>query len=142
MEYHLQTGKSLALSRRKAPTRGADYRFFGVVLAVPRPQLYERIANRVDDMLARGWLEEVECLGKKFDFALPAFGAVGYRELYGVVQQQVTLHDARQRIIQRTRNYAKRQLTWFTRQGRWLWMSTGSGVTSKIASGLAEFCRS
>jgi tRNA dimethylallyltransferase len=142
VEFHLQTGRSLEESRRADPGRGLDYGFFAVALAVPRPQLYERITHRVDHLLAAGWLEETRSLAERYDFDWPAFNAVGYRELYSVVQHKVTLSDAREQIIQRTRNYAKRQLTWFTRQGQWLWISAGSGVTSKIALALANSCRS
>jgi tRNA dimethylallyltransferase len=90
-------------------------------------------------MMRAGWLQEVEKLATEYDFQLPAFCSVGYRELEQVVRKELTMDDAKAMVIARTRRYAKRQLTWFSHQGRWLWMSAQKGVTAKIASGLAAF---
>jgi tRNA dimethylallyltransferase len=90
-------------------------------------------------MLSSGWLEEVERLAGNWDMGLPAFDAVGYRELYAVIRQTLSLEDAKLQIVRRTRQYAKRQVTWFSHQGQWLWVSPENDVTLKISSGLAAF---
>jgi tRNA dimethylallyltransferase len=139
VEFHLMTRESLTLVQQSARGKGAPFDFFPVVLVRPRQQLHERIGDRVKTMLESGWLAEVEQLSGVWDFALPGFDAVGYRELYAVVKQQVTLEQAVLKIVERTRQYAKRQVTWFTHQGTWLWMSPENEVTLKISSGLASF---
>lgn len=139
VEYHLMTQESLAMARVASPRPDSAYSFYAVVLLRPRAELYERIAVRAENMLAAGWLEEVRALTERWDFALPAFDAVGYRELYDVINQRITLNEARSRIIERTRHYAKRQTTWFSHQGQWSWISPDAEVTSKITSGLAAF---
>lgn len=83
-------------------------------LTVPRAILYDRIAIRVDRMLEMGWLEEVEgLLGEGLSSDLPAFQAIGYRQLVRVLRDQVTLDDAVEDILRQTRRFAKRQETWF-----------------------------
>ena len=90
-------------------------------------------------MLSVGWLEEVSKLSDSWDFGLPAFDAVGYRELYDVVLKRVTLDSAVAEIVRKTRRYAKRQMTWFSHQGAWIPLSAENDVTSKISSGLEVF---
>ena len=90
-------------------------------------------------MLRAGWLDEVEQLADRFDFGLPAFQAVGYRELYRVVKQDVSISVATEDIFIRTRRYAKRQATWFRHQGAFQEVGLESGLTAKIASGFRHF---
>ncbi len=85
-----------------------------VILDWPRPELYARINHRVEAMVAAGWLDEVRALE-----ALPeppsreAGQALGYPELRSVLRGEVTLAAATEAIQTRTRQFAKRQLTWF-----------------------------
>jgi len=93
-------------------------------LMPPREALYERIHSRTDTMLAQGWLEEVRGLmgsglaknAKPFDF-------IGYRELRAVLRGEKTLDEARTAIQQSTRQYAKRQLTWFRKDSTIHWLA-------------------
>lgn len=93
-----------------------------VGLEWPRGELYRRINRRVLEMLDRGWLEEVQQLleaGVSPD-ARPMQG-VGYRQLVQVVEGELTLDEAVAIIQQRTRQFARRQLTWFRREPvRWV----------------------
>ena len=85
-----------------------------VVLDWPREQLYARIDRRVEAMLAAGWLDEVRRLD---DLPRPlsreAGQALGYAELWAVLRGEVTSEAAEAMIKTRTRQFAKRQLTWF-----------------------------
>ena len=139
VEYHVQTGRSLAGERSRFVAAPAAYRWYPVALAPRRPELEKRLAERLDSMLQRGWLGEVQALAGRYDFSLPAFAAVGYRELYAVVRQEISISDARAAILIRTRQYAKRQTTWFGHQGAFEPAPVESGVTAKIASGFACF---
>ena len=78
---------------------------------VDRPLLYSRIEHRVDEMMDRGLLAEVESLLDRRH--LKALDTVGYSELFDYFDGQYTLPQAVDKIKQHSRNYAKRQLTWF-----------------------------
>lgn len=81
----------------------------------PGPTLHGRIDRRLDAMLGSGWLDEVRSLGGVPDDA-PAWKATGYRALRDVVRGTTSLDQARESILIETRQYAKRQRTWFRHQ--------------------------
>ncbi len=81
---------------------------------LPREILYERINTRVDQMMADGLLEEVRSLSAYKH--LNALKTVGYKELFDHLEGKCTLQEAVDKIKQHTRNYAKRQITWFKNQ--------------------------
>lgn len=81
----------------------------------PGPALHARIERRLDSMLAAGWVDEVRRLRIVPDDA-PAWKASGYRALRDAIDGVVSLDEARERILIETRQYAKRQRTWFRHQ--------------------------
>lgn len=83
-------------------------------LDLPRPVLYERIDRRVEAMVAAGWLDEVRRLRQRPLAKEPA-KALGYAELGQVLEGTLSLAEAVPLIQRRSRNFAKRQLTWFRR---------------------------
>ena len=88
-----------------------------VLLEPPRPDLYSRCDDRVLHMLAGGALDEARALAARaLDPVLPAMKAVGLRELTRHLDGELTLDQAIALARQATRNYAKRQMTWFRRQ--------------------------
>ena len=82
-----------------------------VILDLPRELLYERINIRVDNMIASGLEDEVRTLIQYKN--LPALQTVGYKEMIDFIEGRCTKEEAIEKIKQHTRNYAKRQLTWF-----------------------------
>lgn len=88
-------------------------------LSLPREQLYERINTRVDKMMEEGLLEEVKqlYLHKK----LHTLNTVGYTELFDFIEDKLSLDEAVELIKQNTRNYAKRQMTWFRKDDGIKW---------------------
>ena len=91
-------------------------------LTLPRSILYDRIASRVERMLERGWLDEVDrLLTTGFDDATPAFQAIGYRELARHLRGDGTLEEAMAEIVRVTRRFAKRQMTWFRKEPNVTW---------------------
>ena len=82
----------------------------------PGASLRERITTRFDAMLAAGWLDEVRRLHSSVPDDAPAWKSSGYRVLRDVVEAKVSLDEARERILIETRQYAKRQRTWFRHQ--------------------------
>ncbi|HEU4747752.1 MAG TPA: tRNA dimethylallyltransferase, partial [Gemmatimonadaceae bacterium] len=86
------------------------------LLVDPGPDLTERIAARVDRMLERGWLDEVRALARTVSVDAPAWKASGYSVMRALASGQTDLSTARERVIIETRQYAKRQRTWFRHQ--------------------------
>lgn len=82
----------------------------------PGPALARRIETRVDEMLAGGWATEVESLLATVPDHAPAWKASGYATMRTFVRGQISLSSARERVIIETRQYAKRQRTWFRHQ--------------------------
>ncbi len=91
----------------------------------PRAELYARIDARVDVLMKRGLLKEATRLGKRYGWSLPAMTGLGHRQLGLFLQGKISLEDAVQLIKRDTRHYAKRQLTWFRRDSRILWVKSG-----------------
>lgn len=89
------------------------YNVIPIVLEMPRSLLYERINTRVLDMMQAGLVEEVKSLSIYRDH--PALNTVGYKELFEVFDGKKTLVTAVSEIQQHTRNFAKRQITWFNK---------------------------
>ncbi len=84
-----------------------------VYLKVNRNILYEKINQRVDQMIGSGLLEEVKSLKDKKSYQ--ALNTVGYQEIFSYFEGKYTLNEAIEKIKQHTRNYAKRQITWFNK---------------------------
>jgi tRNA dimethylallyltransferase len=118
------TGKSLAWWQKQpgeAPqgAAGEALRFRTHVVLPARDALYEACERRFDAMLAAGALDEVRAAAAKYPAAkrqAAGFKALGFRELAGLVAGETSLEAATQGAKQATRNYAKRQLTWFRYQ--------------------------
>ncbi|MDR2104940.1 MAG: tRNA (adenosine(37)-N6)-dimethylallyltransferase MiaA [Deferribacteraceae bacterium] len=91
-----------------------NYKLF--IIEKDRERLYRDINLRTEKMLKSGWLDEVEELMKiGGSSSSPAFRAIGYKELAAVLEGALALEKAKELIAQKTRNFAKRQLTWFRR---------------------------
>lgn len=118
LEFFLSTGKKvssfLTNSKKERP-----FNIIKIGLNTERAQLYQRINNRVDLMLAEGLLEEVRSLEAYKD--LNALKTVGYAELFDYLDGIITYEDAIEKIKQNTRRFAKRQLTWFRRDEQTKW---------------------
>jgi tRNA dimethylallyltransferase len=97
--------------------RERRYDGYKIGLRIDRHKLYGRINERVERMLAAGWVEEVESLigaGRNAD--LKPFHSIGYREIVLYLKGGVTYADMVERIKIATRHYAKRQFTWFSKE--------------------------
>lgn len=82
-------------------------------LNLPREELYRRIEARVDQMMAKGWLEEVRGLVARWGRKAPGLQIIGYKELACHLAGELNWETTVDLIKQHTRNYAKRQVTWF-----------------------------
>jgi len=117
LEVWYATGEPLSRLQARGRQGGlaATHQVRRVVLApVDRPRLRERIALRFDRMLAEGFVEEVARLRARPDLSvdLPAMRAVGYRQVWGYLEGGYDRERMRELVINATRQFAKRQLTW------------------------------
>ncbi|UTW53722.1 tRNA (adenosine(37)-N6)-dimethylallyltransferase MiaA [bacterium SCSIO 12827] len=112
------TGRTLADWQNEAPTGPAVAGQFTTILVLPpRDALYAACDARFRAMLDAGAMDEVRALlARGLDPSLPALRAVGVRELGAVIEGEMTLDQAADKARQATRNYAKRQFTWFRHQ--------------------------
>ena len=81
-----------------------------------RKALYENINKRVDIMFEQGLLDEVKCLLNKYELSTTAKAAIGYKEVIDYLDNKCSLEECKELIKKRTRNYAKRQVTFFKHQ--------------------------
>ena len=81
-----------------------------------REDLYQHINDRVDQMFENGLVDEVKDLLKKYQFSLTAYQAIGYKEVIDYLNGETSLDECKELIKKRSRNYAKRQVTFFKHQ--------------------------
>lgn len=120
LEVVAATGKSI-LTFRKQEKQVRDFQVISIGLELPRQELVARINLRVDQMMQEGLLEEVKSLQP---FAsLNALQTVGYAELFAYLHNELSLEEAIEKIKSNTRQYAKRQMTWFKRDNSTTWFA-------------------
>ncbi len=109
---------------RKNDTKGEPpYQVLMIGIQWPRNVLYERINQRVDLQIERGLLNEVKTLLMQgYPENISSMRSLGYQELFPVIRGEMPLQQGIELIKQNTRNYAKRQLTWFRRYHDILWL--------------------
>jgi tRNA dimethylallyltransferase len=139
VEVCLLARKPISEVHRTGRTPLEGWRVLKVGLMPPREKLVERIHARTDSMLDRGWLGEVQALLESgLNENAKAFDFIGYIEMSAVLRREMKLQDARAAIQQSTRQYAKRQLTWFRREQGVRWFS-GFGDDAQAQAGVLEW---
>ncbi|HJW15940.1 MAG TPA: tRNA dimethylallyltransferase, partial [Flavisolibacter sp.] len=131
LEVWKATGRSLMLFR-KGEKASRNFSVIKIGLQLPKPDLHHNINTRVEAMMAHGLLEEVQQLIPWQQ--LNALQTVGYRELFDHFNGEISLNEAIERIKISTRQYAKRQLTWFRKDTDFHWCyPDGDSVLSYLA---------
>lgn len=119
LEVYNLTGKPFSSFKEDSKKYDVPYNVFYYVLNMDRAKLYERINKRVDIMMKKGLIEEVK---KLMDIGLTSnmqsMQGIGYKEIMYYFNGDISLEQAEEMIKQGTRNYAKRQLTWFRKDPR------------------------
>jgi len=123
LEIVLATGKSIT-SFQSAQKVARPFNILKIGLSMPREILNNRIGDRVDAMIQEGLLEEVQGLLPMAH--LNALQTVGYQEIFAHLRGEISLQDAVTGIKQHTRQYAKRQMTWFTKDASVNWLELES----------------
>jgi len=126
LEVYRLTGRSITSFRDREGVSGGLYRPVVFGLTMERPALYRRIEARVDEMLRRGLLAEVQgLLARGYSPALPAMQGLGYKEMAAHLRGEYTLEEAVALLKRNTRRFAKRQFTWFRADARIIWLDVG-----------------
>lgn len=115
--YHTEKIKPSEL-KQKTQALKYEVKMYGVEL--DRERLYRNINDRVDEMFKKGIVSEVKKLSKK-KISLTAKKALGYNEVLGYLKGEYILEEAKELLRKNTRNFAKRQLTWFRADKRIQW---------------------
>jgi tRNA dimethylallyltransferase len=127
LEVKRSTKKSL-IEFHTQPKKQRDFNIRLVGLELPKEELHTRINRRVDQMMANGLLNEVKQL-RPYE-KLNALQTVGYRELFGHLKGDLELEDAIEIIKINTRQYAKRQMTWFKKDEAVRWIAANSDAVT------------
>jgi tRNA dimethylallyltransferase len=122
LEVFYLTGKAMSEWQKDHGFREERYDALVIGLRVDRHALYDKINKRVEQMLSQGWIDEVKSLLEAgWDSALKPFGSIGYREILQHLQGQLSYEQMVIDIKTSTRHYAKRQMTWFSKENNIDW---------------------
>lgn len=126
LEYFYETGEKLSVHNKKQREKDSPYQFVYFVLYNERKILYNKIDDRVDQMMEKGLLKEVEQLVQEgYGRELVSMQGIGYKEFFDYFDEKISLEEAVNQIKKDTRHFAKRQLTWFRRERDVTWMNKG-----------------
>ena len=144
LEVFYETGETITAHNLK--TQSLPPRFHPLWLGLDfadRQELYRRIDLRVDIMLKEGLVEEIRnLLAKGISPKATAMQAIGYKEFVEALQGSISIADAAALVQQSSRHYAKRQLTWFRRNGKMHWLIRhGDDSTEKILENARQIIR-
>ncbi|MCD8909072.1 tRNA (adenosine(37)-N6)-dimethylallyltransferase MiaA [Staphylococcus gallinarum] len=137
IEYYQKTKKLLSSRKKNAQyTENYDTLLLGIEMS--RQTLYNRINNRVDIMLERGLIDEVKYLVEQGYESCQSMQAIGYKEIVPVIHNEMTIELATEKLKQHSRNYAKRQMTWFKNKLDVMWLDkealTLSSMLRKVSA--------
>lgn len=131
IEATLTAGIPFSQQKKSRPSR---FDVLQIGMRVPKPELEKRINRRVDQMMQQGLLDEVRDLQQHYgDLVLSRLG-IGYRELGDALLDKISIEEAINLIKLHTRQYAKRQMTWFKRDHRIQWQDRPDQPQALISS--------
>lgn len=123
LEYYHQTGQKISEHNAIESQKVSPYNYAYFVLTRPRDMLYQRIEQRIDEMMDEGLVDEVAGLrASGYTRQLVSMQGLGYKEILAYLDGEMTLEEAVYILKRDTRHFAKRQLTWFKRERDVLWM--------------------
>ena len=129
LEVAIGTGIPLSEHWQKQKS-SCKYNAFRILIDIPRPELYQRINQRIEKMLAQGLLAEIENLfALGYDENSPGLNCLGYKEFLPYFKKEVGLEECILLAAQHQRNYAKRQVTWY-RKGNFDLVISPSEITT------------
>jgi len=124
LEVVLASGKPISYFRKQQSFASEHYQTHLVGYTRERKALYARINERTLLMLKSGWIEETQKLLQYYSDAITPLHAIGYKQILQFLSEQMSHEHMVEKIQQKTRNYAKRQLTWFRKDSEIHWYAT------------------
>ncbi len=141
IEINLIFGHCMSEHKRLSRENVSPYNPFILGIAYKdREKLYERINKRVDIMLESGLLNEAKEFFKKLNKQDTAVQAIGYKELFPYFNGQISFEEAVENLKKATRNYAKRQITWFKKDQRINWLYADELMGEKLFLSAKKLC--
>ncbi len=132
LEVVFSTGMSLSSWHNRHARQLSSIPCIKIALTRPRAELYSRIDARVDQMIAQGFIKEVESLIEQgYDPGLKPLQSLGYRHIISFLQGHADLDTTLETMKRDTRRYAKRQLTWFRGQRAIQWFNADALMKAK-----------
>ncbi len=133
LEIYEELGEPISsLQSEEKRERGKLYNLTVIGLHRPRPNLYQRIEQRVDTMFSRGLVDEVRgLLGRGYHENLVSMQGLGYKEVCSYLHGRYDEKEAVRLLKRNTRRYAKRQLTWFKKDKRIQWIDISENENEK-----------
>lgn len=123
IEFYRQTGTKISVHNEQEREKQSPYHFLYYVLNTDRKVLYERIDQRVDQMIERGLVDEVKRLkAEGCTREMVSMQGLGYKEILDYLTGTCTLEEAIYVLKRDTRHFAKRQITWFKREREVRWL--------------------
>lgn len=123
LEFYHQTGQKISEHNERERQKESPYQFCYFVLNDRRECLYERIDQRVDQIIRNGLVQEVQTLKERgCTKQMVSMQGLGYKEIFSYLEGDCSLEEAVYIIKRDTRHFAKRQLTWFKRERDVIWV--------------------
>ena len=124
LEVFYLCGRRISELKSEHDFSDQPYRVLKYALGLPRSELFARIDSRSERMLAEGLVEEVRSLVDDYSYHLKALQTLGYREVLRFMQGEISRQQMLEDIQKFTRQYAKRQLTWFRNEPEIIWVDS------------------
>lgn len=132
LEIYEATGKTKSQQEAESRLKEVPYDYKIFAITMDREKLYDRINQRVDIMLEKGLIQEVEQLLKKYKSFPTAMQGLGYKEVKQYLDKILTKEEMIDKIKQESRRYAKRQLTWFRKNKETIWLNGLDSIQKNI----------
>ncbi len=132
LEIYHNTGKTKTQLERESRPENLKYDYRVFAINIEREKLYARINQRVDIMIKKGLIEEVENLLNKYNQFPTAMQGLGYKEVLDYLNKKYSKEEMIEKIKMETRRYAKRQLTWFRKNKNTIWLDGLNDIQNNI----------
>ena len=144
LEFYHQSGSPISAHNEEQQERTSPYKLAYFVLNAPRELLYERIDRRVDEMMDKGLVSEVQRLKDMgYHRGMVSMQGLGYKEILAYLDGEMSLAEAVRILKRDTRHFAKRQLTWFRREPETVWVNKDQFAyqDEKMLEYMLQICR-
>ncbi len=132
LEIYHATGKNKTEQEIESRKNEVEYDYKVYAISWDREELYARINKRVDLMIEQGLIDEVKNILQKYEQFPTAMQGLGYKEVVDYLQSNCTKQEMIEKIKMETRRYAKRQMTWFRKNKRTIWIQGNNSIQNNI----------